>query len=273
VKITIEQVSYAYPNGVKALAGINLEIAAGQQVAWIGANGAGKSTLARHLNGLLLPQTGRVLLDQLDTRGQDAADLSRLVGYVFQNPDEQLFSRTVWEEVAFGPRNLGQPVEAVETSVEAALTAVDLAAEAQRHPYDLPRFRRQDLGLASILAMDPQVLILDEPTTGQDRHGTDRLSRVLDEWRARGRTLILISHDMDFCAEHADRAVVFSAGRLVLDGRAQDVFGRAEVLGSASLDPPQLVRLARALGWSETPLGVEPFLEAWAARRRPGGTR
>lgn len=271
MKITVEDVSYVYPSGTRALERVGLEILAGQQVGWIGANGAGKSTLARHLNGLLRPQQGRVLVGDWDTREHPASEFAARVGYAFQNPDEQLFARTVWEEVAFGPRNLGRSAGEVRNAVAAALEELGLIEEAQIHPYDLRPAQRRDLGLASVLAMATSVLILDEPTTGQDSQGIERLRRVLQRLRERGCTLILISHDMDFCAEHVERVVVFAGGRVLIDDQPDRVFSQSELLDRARVDGPQLVRLARALDLPTLPWDVERFVDVWSASRAAGG--
>jgi energy-coupling factor transport system ATP-binding protein len=270
LRIAIEGVSYRYPNGVRALEEIDLEIPAGQLIGWIGANGAGKSTLARHLNGLLPIQTGRVTLGDWEARDHSVAELSQRVGYVFQNPDEQLFARTLWEEVAFGPRNLGRAESDVKQAVEAALDRLELSAHAHDHPYDLRPSQRRELGLASVLAMETPVLILDEPTTGQDGPGLDRLHRLLEELHEVGRTIILISHDMDFCADHAERVVVFGAGRILADDRPDVAFRRTDVLARAQVDAPQLVRLAARLGLPGAPSRAEELVDLWATVRAKG---
>ncbi|MGH2605148.1 MAG: energy-coupling factor ABC transporter ATP-binding protein [Anaerolineales bacterium] len=267
MNLEIDGVSFRYPNGAQAISNVRMQIRSGEQVAWIGANGAGKSTLARLANGLLRPQEGVVRVGDWDTRRRRVSELARRVGYVFQNPDEQLFARNLREEVAFGPRNLGRTAAEVEQAVEASLKALDLLANADDNPFDLHPARRKELGLASILAMDPAILILDEPTTGQDAPGVGRLGRVLGDLRRRGRTVILISHDMEFCAEYADRIAVFSQGRVVLDAPARQAFSRLEILASAQVDPPQLARLAAALDLDAVPLSVDEFLEAWRGER------
>lgn len=272
MNLEIDGVSFRYPNGAQAVSRIRMKIESGEQVAWIGANGAGKSTLARLVNGLLQPQEGVVRVGDWDTRRRRVSELARRVGYVFQNVDEQLFARSLREEVGFGPRNLGRPAAEVRQAVEASLEAIGLLARADDNPFDLHPARRKELGLASILAMDPAILILDEPTTGQDAPGVGRLGRVLDDLRRRGRTVILISHDIEFCAEHADRIAVFSQGQILLDGPARQVFARPEILATAQVDPPQLVRLAAALDLSTTPLSVDEFLQAWRGEP-PGGRR
>jgi len=270
VNVAVESLSYQYPSGTRALEKIQLDIPAGQRVGWVGANGAGKSTLARHLNGLIQPQEGRVLVGGWDTREHPAFELASRVGYVFQNPDEQLFARTLWEEVAFGPRNLGRPPAEVREAAEFALGTLGLIERAQDHPYDLRPAQRRELGLASVLAMATSILILDEPTTGQDSHGIQRLARVLETLRESRRTVILISHDIEFCAEQVERVVVFAAGRILIDDRPDQVFSRPDLLEQARVEGPQLVRLGRALGLPELPWDVERFVDIWSAVRARG---
>ena len=267
MNLSFEGVSFAYPNGAQALLEASLQIRAGHQVAWIGANGAGKSTLARLTNGLLRPIQGRVLIGDWDTREHRVSELAHRIGYVFQNPDEQLFARTLLEEVAFGPRNLGRSPGEVDAAVSEALAALDLSDSAQVNPFDLPPARRKDLGLAAILAMRPPILILDEPTTGQDAEGLERLGRVLRQARARSQTTITITHDMEFCSEHADRLTVFSQGRILIEGPVDEVFQRRDLLDRAMVEPPQLIRLAERLHLPDRPLAVDPFLESWRAAR------
>ncbi len=267
MKVTVDGVSFVYPNGIRAVDRVRLDVPAGQRIGWIGANGAGKSTLARHLNGLLRPQHGRVLVGDWDTREHPTSEFAARVGYVFQNPDEQLFARTLWEEVAFGPRNLGRSAAEVRIAVAAALEPLGLGGLATAHPYDLRPAQRRDLCLASVLAMATPVLILDEPTTGQDSRGIQRLTQVLESLRELRRTVILISHDIDFCADQVERVVVFAAGHVLIDDRPDQVFSRSDVLEQARVDGPQLVRLARALELPALPWDVEGFVDSWAAIR------
>jgi energy-coupling factor transport system ATP-binding protein len=260
--IAVEQVSYTYPAGVEALRGVSLTIQPGETVAIVGENGAGKTTLARHFNGLLKPSSGRVLVGDWDTAEQSIAQLSRRVGLVFQNPDDQLFERTVRAEVTFGPRNLGWAAAEVREAADDALVRVGLSEAADTHPYDLHLAQRRLVALAATLAMHTPIVLLDEPTTGQDAQGVARLGEIVDGLRAEGRTVIAISHDLDFCAEHFERAVVMAEGRITADGPARQVFTRGAVLAHAAVEAPQLIRLAAALGWDEVPLTVEEFVAA-----------
>jgi energy-coupling factor transport system ATP-binding protein len=267
VDLKFASVSFAYPGAVQALRDITLEIARGERIALVGENGAGKSTLAKHLNGLLKPDEGHVLVDGQDTRHETVARLARHVGYVFQNPDEQLFSNTVRAETAFGPKNLGFAEDEIEVRVEKALHAVGLLDQAGNHPYDLLPAQRKLLGIASVYAMDTPILVLDEPTMGLDLNGVEKVSSVLDECFAAGKTVIIISHDLDFCAERVNRYIIMAGGTIRFDGGIESAFNDAELLKHAGLEAPQLVRLAHALGIRSSPGNVDAFLDKYAEER------
>jgi energy-coupling factor transporter ATP-binding protein EcfA2 len=228
--IELEAVSFAYPDGTEALRGVSLAIRPNERVAIVGQNGSGKSTLVRHLNGLLRPTGGRVLLDGSDIAPIHVAQLARRVGLAFQNPDRQLFAGRTAAEVAFGPRNLGLRGAELEERIAAALAAVGLEAEAATNPYDLGYSRRKLLALASVLAMGTPLLVLDEPTTGQDARGVARVRDVVARAAADGRTVIAITHDMSFAAESFERAIVMRDGRVVADGRPEEAL--AELSGA-----------------------------------------
>jgi energy-coupling factor transporter ATP-binding protein EcfA2 len=265
--IAVEQVAFDYPGGVRALDGLSLEFAPGETVAIVGQNGSGKSTLVRHLNGLLRPTSGRVLLDGRDIRHEHVARLARRVGLVFQNPDRQLFAGRVSAEVGFGPRNLGLRGGDVERRVAEALEMIGLEKEAGTNPYDLGYSRRKLLAIASILAMRTPVLILDEPTTGQDARGVARVRSVVASAAAEGRTVIAISHDMRFAAECFGRIVVMKAGRVVVDGAPGEVFaeGHWPELRATYLEPPLAAVAGTRLG-----LGSTPTEDSLAAALRGG---
>jgi energy-coupling factor transport system ATP-binding protein len=263
MRIEIASLSHTYPTGVTALREVSLQVDTGESVAIVGQNGAGKTTLVKHLNGLLRPTTGVVTVGGLDTRAHSTAQLAARVGYLFQNPDEQLFKQTVRQEVEFGPKNLGWPAERVEAQTAVALLTTGLDDVAARHPYDLSPGERKRVALASVLAMDTPIVVLDEPTTGEDINGVEVAGRIVDGLRAAGRTVIAVSHDIDFCAEHFERTIVMAEGRVLLDGPSRDVLGQAEVLAQSLVEPPQLVRLARRLGLPGTPLTTPELLQSW----------
>jgi len=265
MKIEINGLNFSYPAGVQALRGISLTIGAGEQVAIVGQNGAGKTTLVRHLNGLLQPTTGEVMIGEWDTRKYSVAKLASRVGYVFQNPDEQLFSRDVKTEVAFGPKNLGYSSEQVQGQIDEALAMTELSDKTETNPYDLSSTWRKMVAIASVIAMDTPIVIFDEPTTGQDAANIARIANVIKVLRERGKTVITITHDIDFCAENLERVIAMSQGKVLLDGKANDVLGQEEILAKTYVDPPQLTRLGERLGFEKTVRNEKEFLAEYQA--------
>ncbi len=261
IDICVESISFSYPSGIEALRQVSLHINAGEGVALIGQNGAGKTTLVKHFNGLLKPTAGPVRIADQDTRYRSVAQLAHQVGYVFQNPDDQLFKPTVLAEVMFGPQNLGWESNRVKDHAQAALHMVELSQAASRHPYDLSPGERKRVALAAILAMNTPVVILDEPTTGQDFAGVCLVGQIVDTLIAQAKTVITISHDIDFCAEHFERVVVMAEGQIILDGPTRVVLPQSEILAQTYVEPPQLIRLANRLGMEWMPLTVEEFTQ------------
>lgn len=260
MNIQVSDLKFTYPTGVTALRGISLTIEAGEQVAIVGQNGAGKTTLVKHLNGLLQATSGQILIGDWDTREHSVAKLARRVGYVFQNPDEQLFSKNVGIEVAFGPRNLGYGDDQIQALVRDALSMTELSDKTETNPYDLSATWRKMVALASVIAMDTPIVIFDEPTTGQDAVNVARIASVIKALRERGKTVITITHDIDFCAENFERVIALSQGKVLLDGQANHVLGQEDILASTYVDPPQLTRLGKRLGFKETVRNQEEFL-------------
>ena len=261
--VTFEGVQYRYEAGALALAGIDLTIPRGEYVALIGANGSGKTTLAKHVNGLLRPQQGRVLVAGTDTREKSTGELARSVSYLFQNPDHQIFAPSVREELAFGPRNLGLGQEEVERRVEEALAAFHLTPLADLPPATLGYGQRRLVTLASVHAMEPQILILDEPAVGLDRHLTARLVAWVSELYNAGATILLITHDMRL-ASLAPRSVVMNHGRIVLDAKTPEVFEYTELLTQAGIVAPPIVELSRRFGLPSIPLNIDGFCQTFA---------
>lgn len=261
--VAVDRVHYTYPGGIAALNDVSLHVAAGEQVAIVGQNGSGKTTLARHLNGLLRPSHGRVIVGDWSTGSHSVAQMARRVGYLFQHPDEQLFQRTVAAEVAFGPRNLGFGPQRVEALVAEALASLELTDVAQENPYDLGLAWRKRVALAAVVAMDTPIVVLDEPTTGQDARFQARLVRLLADWQQRGITVIVISHDMEFVAAHFERLVVMHAGRVLRDGLTIEVVGETAVLQQTHVEPPAITRLGQGLDLPQTVLTIPDFLAAW----------
>jgi len=272
--IEIRGLTHVYPDGTRALDGVDLVVPAGQRLAIVGQIGSGKTTLVRHLNGLLRPTAGSVLLDGLDVRSTHVARLARQVGLVFQDPGAQIFSSRVRAEVAFGPRTIGLRGAALEAAVDGALEAVGLTDADALNPYDLGLSRRKLLAVASILAMRTPVVVLDEPTTGQDARGTARIRRIVADLAAEGRTVITISHDLRFVAEGFERVAVMGRGRVILDGTPETVFAEPSwpVLASTSLEPPFAARVGARLGLGSTPTEAS-LIEAIASRSAEAGSR
>lgn len=261
--ISFEDAWYRYAGGAQALAGADLAISPAEYVALIGANGSGKTTLAKHMNGLLRPQQGRVLVAGFDTRRKSAGELARRVGYVFQNPDHQIFAPTVWEEIAFGPRNLGLDREEIQKRVGSALATFGLASLAELPPATLSYGQRRLVTLAAVHGMQPQVLILDEPSVGLDRRLTAQVTEWASELHAAGAAVVLITHDMRL-AVLASRCLLMQAGKVTLDTPMAEFLSRPERLVRAGIEAPPIVELGRRLGLPAVPPTVEDFCRALA---------
>jgi energy-coupling factor transport system ATP-binding protein len=259
--IEIKSLSFAYPGGVQALQEVSLDIPDGRRLAVIGQNGAGKTTLVKHLNGLLKPGSGSVRIGEWDTQEHSVAQLAARVGYVFQNPDDQLFQSRVWDEVAFGPKNLGWDPPRVQEHTRQALEALHIGDTADTHPYDLSASRRKLVAMAAVLAMDTPIVILDEPTTGQDYATVQLIGEVVDELGQQGKTVVIITHDIDFCAEHVQWVVVMSQGQILNQGPTRQALSETDLLAQTQVEPPQMIRLAKRLDMDTIPLTVEEFIQ------------
>jgi len=245
--ISVENLVYRYSNGREALRNVSLDVETGRTVALIGKNGAGKTTLAKHLNGLLKPTSGRVIVAGIDASKRSASEMARVVGYVFQNPEDQLFGQSVFEEVAFGPKNLGMSGEEIERQTEQALSMVGLLSCISEHPYDMTYGQRKMLCLASVLAMDPAVVVMDEPNAGQDYHGMRLLASVIDRLKRMGKTTVIITHDMELVARECERAALMGDGELIAYDATRQVLSDPSRLSLSNVRPPQVTRLAITL--------------------------
>jgi energy-coupling factor transport system ATP-binding protein len=251
------------------LRGLDLTIRDGEFVALVGANGSGKTTLTKHFNGLLRPRRGRVLVEGDDTAQRSVGQLARHVGYLFQHPEQQIFGPTVRQELAFGPQNLQLPPAEVKARVEAALVRFDLTKVADKPPATLSYGLRRRITLASLAAIDPPVLVLDEPTVGLDAPSLRETFLWLAALHAQRRTIFLITHDMALAAQYAERIVVLHTGQIVADGAAADLFQQAGLLDRASLALPPVLALAQALrsyGLRGDSRSVEAFCDEYVAR-------
>jgi energy-coupling factor transporter ATP-binding protein EcfA2 len=264
VGVEVRDLWHRYPGGVEAVRGVSLDVQPGESVAIIGQNGSGKTTLVKHLNGLLRPDSGAVEVAGRDIGDRSVSDIAGDVGFVFQNPDEQLFNSRVDQEVGFGPRNLYLEPGQVDRLVEGALALVGLTEERSTNPYDLGFSLRTLVALASVLAMEPPLLVLDEPTTGQDGPGVQQVGAIVDAYSAAGRTVIAISHDMEFVARHFRRVVVMRQGEVVLDAPPERVFApdNTALLASTGLVPPPAARIAARLGLDGAPADAASLLAA-----------
>jgi energy-coupling factor transport system ATP-binding protein len=267
--ITVEHLDFVYPDGTPALFDINLQVGQQEFIAFIGQNGSGKTTLSKCLNGLLKPTAGTVMVEGLDTRTRGIIkQLVTKVGYVFQNPDHQLFNRSVWDEIAYGPRNIGLSKEEVEERVKEAARVAGVHADLfETHPYFLHKGLRQRVAIASILAMRPSTIIVDEPTTGQDMQQSVEVMNFLRRlWQEEGHTIIIITHEMRIVAQYAQRTVVLGQGRVLLDGPTRQVFAQPEILRQTYVEPPQITQLGQALndyGMPRDALSVQELGEAF----------
>src|SRR5918993_17029 len=256
--IEVEGLTHRYPNGVVALEGVDLSVRRGEFLAVLGQNGSGKTTLVKHFNGLLKPTEGTALVDGEETTKQGLRRLGQTVGYVFQNPDHQIFSDTVFDEVAFGPKIRDMDEGEIEERVEEALAAVSLDGRGDEDPFGLTKGERQRVAVASVLAVRPEVLILDEPTTGLDYAEQRSMMDLVKNLNEAGSTIIVVTHTMWVVAEYAHRAVVVRDGKVALSGTVREVFAEEDELRDAALRPPHIVSFGNALGYPV--LSVEEML-------------
>jgi energy-coupling factor transport system ATP-binding protein len=246
--IQVRELEHAYNRGVKALDGVSLDIFKGDMVAIVGQNGSGKTTLVKHFNGLLMPTAGEILVNGEPTAKQGVFKLGQKVGYVFQNPDYQIFSETVFDEVAFSPRLRKLSEEDVKQRVQAALEAVGLAGADEEDPFSLTKSGRQRVAVASVLAARPEVLILDEPTTGLDYGEQRSMMDMVRQLNEKGSTIIFVTHHMWVVAEYARRVFVMKDGKVMLEGSTREVFSHGDELRDAFLRPPHFVEFSNRLG-------------------------
>jgi energy-coupling factor transport system ATP-binding protein len=213
----------------------------------MGENGAGKTTLVKHFNGLLKPEKGKIMINGADTVKTSVAELSRNIGLVFQNPDDQLFSENVEEEISFALRNFGFQKDVIEKRVDWALNLLDLERYRKTSPFILSGGERKRVALSSVLAWDPDILVLDEPTIGQDYAQKERLRHFLDQLRTQGKTIIIVTHDVEFVAENKPRIVLMAKGKILADGPIKETFSNNEAMTLSSVSPPEIMKLFQKL--------------------------
>lgn len=233
--LAIEGLSFAYPDRHQALFGVDLRVERGERIAVLGPNGAGKTTLVLHLNGILTPSAGSVRVSGMEVAKPNLAEIRRRVALVFQDPDDQLFMATVERDVAFGPANAGVTGADLEARVRRALDQVGMADVAHRAPHHLSYGQRRRVAVATVLAMDPEVLVLDEPTSNLDPQARRALAEVL---RSLDLTKVIVTHDLPYALELCERAVILDAGRIVADGPTRTLLGDAELMAAHRLELP-----------------------------------
>lgn len=263
--IEIRNVSFSHTPTTQIFNNLNLSFAPGA-CAIVGQNGTGKTTLLKILRGLLTPKSGSVLLNGKDIAECTVPSLAKDIGFVFQNPDDQIFESTVIREVMFGLLKIGIDKDKALIRAKESLKLVGLLDKSEVNPYDLSLCERKMVSIASILAMDTKVVILDEPTIAQDDCGKRCIESIIKRLVSQGKTIIAVLHDMDFVARVFNRVVVLSNGRILFDGTARDAFRRDDILSSAHLDKPDVVKLCEKLGYENTFLSVEDFVNSYRER-------
>ncbi|MES2210898.1 MAG: ABC transporter ATP-binding protein [Chloroflexota bacterium] len=269
--LSVRNARYVYPRGdVVALEEISVDVPVGQSLGIVGQNGSGKTTLTKLMNGLLRPTSGSVIVDDLDTARHPVQVLAAHVGYVFQNPNHQLFAPTVADELAFGPRNIGVPEAEIAERVAEATEFFRLGDILTLHPYRISFPLRKLVGIASIFTMRPKVFILDEPTTGQDHRTTNTINRLIHELVDRGSTVICVAHDMPLLADVSERLIVMWNARLIADGTPREVFADRAVMERTHLAPPQITQFSMQLPGREGRAPALSLDELVAEYRTPG---
>ncbi|MFC7395495.1 energy-coupling factor ABC transporter ATP-binding protein [Scopulibacillus cellulosilyticus] len=246
--LELKEVSFEYPNGFKAVDNVSLSFELGEKAAIVGQNGAGKTTTVKLMNGLLKPDQGDVTVGGLNTKDYTTAQISRRVGYVFQNPDDQIFHSNIINEIKFGPKVLGFTEEEAEKWVNLAIELTGLSDYLEENPYNVPLSYRKFITIASVIAMDTDVLIFDEPTAGQDLYGVERLTHIINRLQALGKTVIIITHDMEFVIRHFTRVIVMANKKVLADGNCRDIFWDLNLLDKSMLKQPCISRVAYEIG-------------------------
>ncbi|WP_066456037.1 ABC transporter ATP-binding protein [Anaerotruncus rubiinfantis] len=261
--IEVRGLRFGYNSEVEVLHGIDMDIYEGEFLSIVGQNGSGKTTIVKHFNGLLKPTGGSVKVFGTETRDTTVAGLSQKVGYCFQNPDHQIFSSVVRDEICYGPKNLGWPQEKIDKTVGEVGKMLHIDDLFDQNPYNLSKGQRQQIAVAAILAMEPDVLIVDEPTTGQDPRQSHEMMDMV-KWlnKELHKTIVVITHDMSIAAEYSDRIIVMHNGTVIAQGSPRDVFAQEKLLNSSNLESPQVTRLLQQAGiTSPTAINVEEAMQ------------
>ncbi len=255
--VEVKNLSFCYPNGYQAVDDVSFTIEAGENIAIVGQNGAGKTTTVKMLNGLTKPGSGDVLINGESTKNYTTAQMARRVGYVFQNPEDQIFNATVYKEIEYGLKKMKVDMGACERRIKDAAELTGMTKYLETNPYDLPLSMRKFVTIASVIASNCDVMIFDEPTAGQDLDGLKILSDLNRVLTARGKAIVTITHDMEFVADNYDRVIVMCQKKIIADGRTKDVFFQKDIMEKAMLKQPALVRIATGIGMQENTLDVK----------------
>ncbi len=258
--IDIKDLWFSYDQSRNVLSNINVHIRRGEKVAIMGENGAGKTTLVKHLNGILKPKKGSIMIGDVDAISSRVSILSRQVGFAFQNPDSQLFEKSVWAELIFGPRNIGMDKKKIQSIAMEILDLLELKDQKNFHPHDLGLPQRKLLSIGSVLTMDTPIVVLDEPTLGQDYQGKQVVSHLIRWLEKKNKTIISISHDIDFCCDYFNRFLIMTAGEIVFDGNTENLLREEDLLTKAHLSLPHLTRLSNALCFNKPVANMQAFL-------------
>lgn len=246
--VEVKNIVYKYPNGYLAVDDVSFTIGAGENIAIVGQNGAGKTTTVKMLNGLMKPCEGDVFINGESTKAYTTAQMARKVGYVFQNPDDQIFNPTVYKEIEYGLKRMKIAPDECQRRITDAAHLTGMESCLELNPYDLPLSIRKFVTIASVIASDCNVMVFDEPTAGQDLEGLQRLSELNRVLTGRGKAIVTITHDMEFVADNFDRVIVMCQKKVLADGRTKDVFVQKDIMERAMLKQPAIVRIAGGIG-------------------------
>jgi len=260
--LEVQDIHYTYNGGFEALKGVSLTINNGEFVAIMGQNGAGKTTLVKHFNGLLKPTLGKVIVDGIETTKTSVASLARNVGFVFQNPDHQLFSETVDDEISFALKNFGYDSETIQKRIEWAVNLLGISQYRKTSPFMLSGGERKRVALASVLAWDPKILVLDEPTIGQDHQQKETLRQFIMQLQTQGKTVVAVTHDVEFVAECSPRIILMQDGKIVADGEGKNILTDPQILEKSSIVLPQIAQIFDKLAMPGLPRNIIDIYEA-----------
>lgn len=268
MKIEVKELYHEYPSGDVALNGVNTVFEGIEPIAIIGQNGAGKTTFVKHLNGLLRPTDGEILIDGESIMNHTTAFWSRKIGYVFQNPDNQLFLESVKKEFEFGPKQQAVSKREIDERLKRVADLVGLTDKLSVHPFDLNATEKKFCTIGSILMMNPEILILDEPTCGQDLEGNQRLARIINALRQNNQLCITITHDMKFVVENFDQIIVMAKGRILKKASKEVIFSNPEILRASNVSPPPITRMGITLGLKKPIFNKKDFIRCFDEKRQ-----